>query len=97
MKSQYHIGFIPLDNRITIDYVANPTYILTASKTQQIQVNFLLNLIYAFKYLTTVNIIKYDDLLFYTFYMQAVNLLSSYAGFRLPPLGTCVEYLLLNV
>ena len=29
-----------------------------------------------------VNIIKYDDILFYTFNAQAVNHLSPYAGFR---------------
>ena len=29
MKSQYHLGFILLDNRIIIDYVANRNYILT--------------------------------------------------------------------
>ena len=34
----------------------------------------------------TVNIIKYNDILFYTFNAQAVNYLSPYAGFRLPPL-----------
>ena len=33
-----------------------------------------------------VNIIKYDDVLFYTFNAQAVNHSSPYAGFRLPPL-----------
>ena len=43
MKSQYNLGFIPLDNRIIIHYVANRTYILPASKTRQIQVNYLLN------------------------------------------------------
>ena len=84
MKSQDHLGFILLDNWIIIDYVANRTYILTASKTRQIQVNYLLNLRYGFKYPTTVNIIKYDDILFYTFDTQAVNHLSPYAGFRLP-------------
>ena len=49
MKSQFHLGFTLLDNQIIIYYVANRTYILTASKTRQIQVNCLLNLIYAFK------------------------------------------------
>ena len=34
----------------------------------------------------TVNIIKYDDILLSTFNAQAVNHLSPYAGFRLPPL-----------
>ena len=32
-----------------------------------------------------VNIIKYDNILFFTFYTQAVNQLPPYAGFRLPP------------
>ena len=50
-----------------------------------------------FKYLTTVNIIKHDNLLFYTFYTQAVNQLSPYEGFRSPPSGTCVEHLLLHI
>ena len=86
MKSQYHLGFILLDNRIIINYVVNQTYILTASKTRQIQVNCLLNLRYGFKYPTMVNIIKYSDILFYTFDTQGVNHLSSYAEFRLPPL-----------
>ena len=61
MKSHYHLGFILLDNRIVINYVANWTYILTASETWQKQVNCLLNLIYLFKYLQMVNIIKYDN------------------------------------
>ena len=86
MKSKDHLGFILLDNSIIIDYVLNQTYILTASKTWQIQVYYLLNLRYRFKYPTTVNNIKYDDILFYTFDMQAVNHLSPYAGFRLLPL-----------
>ena len=34
----------------------------------------------------TVNIIRYDNILLYTFNVQAVNHSSSYAGFRLPPL-----------
>ena len=33
-----------------------------------------------------VNITNYDDILLYTFNAQAVNRLSPYAGFRLPPL-----------
>ena len=47
--SQYHLGFTILDNRIIIDYVANRTYILTASKTRRIQVNYLLNQGYKFR------------------------------------------------
>ena len=86
IKSQYHLGFILLDNRIIIDYVVNRTYILTANETWQIQVNCLLNLIYLFKYPTRVNIIKYNNILYYTFHTQAVNQLYPYAGFRLPPL-----------
>ena len=49
MKSQYYLGFILLDNQMIIDYVANQNYVLTASKTRQIQVNCLLNQIYEFK------------------------------------------------
>ena len=49
MKSQYHLGFTLLDNRIINDYVANQNYILTASKARQIQVNSLLTQIYEFK------------------------------------------------
>ena len=49
MKYQYHLGFILMDNWIIIDYVANRTYILTAGKTGQIQVNCLLNQRYEFK------------------------------------------------
>ena len=37
MISQDHLEFILLDNRIIIDHVANTNFILTASKTQQIQ------------------------------------------------------------
>ena len=85
------LGLSLLDNQIIIDYVANQTYILTASKTWQIQVNYFLNLRYKFKYPAPVKTIKYDNILFYTFVMQAVNHLSSYAGFRLPPLQ---EYML---
>ena len=73
-----------IDNRIIIDYVMNRAYILTASKRQQIQVNYLLNLRYEFKYPMMVNIIKYDEILFYTFATQTVNHLSPYSGFRLP-------------
>ena len=49
MKYQYHLGFILLYNRIIIDYVANRTYILTASETRQIQIYYLLNQRYKFK------------------------------------------------
>ena len=73
MKYQVHLEFILLDNRIIIYYVMNQTYILTASKCWQIQVNYLLNLRYKFKYPMTVNIIEYNNILFYTFDMQAVN------------------------
>ena len=92
MKSQVSLGFIILDNRITIDYnVTNRTYILTVCKRRQIQVNNLLNLRHEFKYDMMVNIIKYDDILFYTFNAQAVKHLSPYAGFRLPPLRKHVQ------
>ena len=99
MKSQFHLGFILLDYRIIIDYVVNPTYILSASKPRQIQVNCLLNLMYAFKYPTRVNNIKNDDMLIYTFDTQAVNQLSPYAC-RVqitPSSGPRVEPLLLHI
>ena len=86
MKFQDPLGFILLDNRIIIEYVCNRSYIFTASKIRQLQINYLLNLRYTFKYPKTVDIIKYDKILFYTFDMQAVNHLSPCAGFRLPPL-----------
>ena len=66
----------------------NQTYILQASKPRQIQVNYLLNLRYEFKYPMIVNITKYDDI-YYIHLMcivQAVNHSSQYAGFKLPPL-----------
>ena len=45
----------------------------------------------------TVNIIKHDDILFYTFDTQAVNQLSPYTEFRLPPSsGTRVEHIFLH-
>ena len=49
MKFQYNLGFILLGNRIKLNYVVNWNYILTVSKTQQIQVNCLLDQIYEFK------------------------------------------------
>ena len=64
MKSQYHLGFILLDNQIIIDYVANQTYILTASKTWQIQVNCLLQSETRFLYDTSVNYLKTEILQF---------------------------------
>ena len=70
MKSQVPLGFILLDNQIIIDYVTNQTYIFTASKCWQIQVNLLLNLRYEFKYPMAVNITKLDDILLYTFNAQ---------------------------
>ena len=70
----------------------NRTYILTASKCRQIQVNYLLNLRNEFKYPMAVNIIKYDDILLFTFNAQAVNQLSPYAGFRLPPIQICEPF-----
>ena len=75
-----------LYNQIIIDYVTNQTYFLTASKCRQIQVNYLLNLSYEFKYPMTVNINKYHNILFYTFNAQADNHLSPYTGFWLPHL-----------
>ena len=91
MKSKVPLGFILLDNQIIINYVTNRTYILQASKRRQIQVNCLLNLRYEFKYPMTDNINKYDGILLYTFNAQAVNHLSQYTGFRLPPL---INYML---
>ena len=84
MKFQVLLRFILLDNRIIINNVRNQTYTLQASKHWQIQVNCFLNLRYEFKYPMTVNITKYDDILFYTFIGQAVNHSSPYAGFSLP-------------
>ena len=69
MKSQDHLWFLFLDNRIIIDYVANRTYILKASKTRQIQVNYLLNLRYAF------NILRRSALLNTTIY-YSIHLIS---------------------
>ena len=97
MKFQVHLGFILLDNRIIIDFVTNRTYILTASKRRQIQVNYLLNLRYKFKYPMAVKMIKYNDILFYIFNAQAVNHLSPYAGVQITTsLEAHVEHLLLH-
>ena len=53
-----------LDNRIIIDYVTNRTYILTASKRQQIQVNYLLQSKMRFLYDMMVNYFKIEILSF---------------------------------
>ena len=82
MKSQVPLGFILLDNRLTIDYIMNWTYIFEPVKRWLIQVNCLLNLRYEFKYDMAVNIIRYKDGLIYAFNAQAVNHLSPYSGFR---------------
>ena len=59
MKSQYNIRL----SFWIIEYFVNRNYILTASKTRQIQVKSLLNQLYEFKWPTTINNINYDDLL----------------------------------
>ena len=47
-ESQVALGFTLLDNRLTIDYIANRTYIFEPVKRRLIQVNCLLNLMYEF-------------------------------------------------
>ena len=49
MLSQVLLRLVLLDDRLTIGYVKNRTYIFKASKRQLIQVNYLLNLRYEFK------------------------------------------------
>ena len=85
-ESQVPLGFILLDHRLKIYYITNGTYIFEPVKCWLIQVNCLLNLRYEFKYSMMVNIIRYKDGLIYTYNAQSVHYLSSYVGFRLPPL-----------
>ena len=57
-ESKVTLGFTLPDNRLTIDYIANRTYIFEPVKRRLIQVNCLLNLRYEFKYDMAVNIIR---------------------------------------
>ena len=91
MTSQDHLGFIILGNQIIIDYVGNQIYILTANKTRQIQVIYLLNLRYVFKYPTTVNIIKYNNIYYSILLKRRLRVQIT------PSSGSRVEHLLLHV
>ena len=60
-----------LDNQTIINYVTNQIYIIKASKCRQIQVSYLLNLIYEFEYPMAVNITKHNNIYHYIHLMHA--------------------------